>query len=286
MTKKRFLIYFYICDLKTDIMTGRYAIVTGGSSGMGLEYVRQLGARGYNVIIVALRQEETDAVKAEMDNSFPDLDFVSIGMDLAAPDSADILYTKVKKLRPEAMVEVLVNNAGIMCAKFFKSMNSREVNAILMLHNYTLTQLCGLYLPEMLERRRGYILNVSSLGVWFAYPLLTTYSSTKAYTRTFTKALRMECRGTGVNVATIYFGAVNTPLLPISDRIRNLAMTLHAMMAPEKAVRIALGMLFSGHSGKIPGVMNKVWFYFVRYLVPAPLICHVTRKISEKFQLS
>lgn len=278
--------YSYICGRKSVVMEGKYALVTGGSSGMGLEYVRQLAERGWNVIIAALRQDETDAVKAEMDLKYPELDFVSVGMNLATPESAEKLFDKVMELRPEAEVEVLINNAGMMSVKFFRSTDRKKIESILMLHNYTLTLLCRLYLPGMLERKRGYILNVSSLGAWFSYPLLTMYSSTKAYTHTFTNALRMECRGTGVSVADICFGAVDTPLLPVSDQIRRIAKAVHVMITPERAVRTALKMLFSGHSGKIPGFMNRLWYYIIRHLVPDSLIGWTTRKIAERYELS
>jgi len=278
--------YRYICGRKSVVMEGKYALVTGGSSGMGLEYVRQLADRGWNVIIAALRQDETDVVKAEMDLKYPELDFVSVGMDLAAPDSAEKLFDKVKELRPDAFVEVLINNAGMMCTRYFRTMEPGRISAVMMLHNHTLAMLCRLYLPGMLERKRGYILNVSSLGAWFAYPLLTTYSSTKAFTHTFTKALRLECRGTGVSVADICFGAVDTPLLPVSDKIRKIAKAVHVMITPEKAVRTALKMLFSGHSGKIPGFMNRLWYCFMRHLVPNSLIGWATRKIAERYELS
>lgn len=267
-------------------MTGKYALVTGGSSGMGLEYVRQLAARGYNVIIVALLQSETDAVKTEMDNAFPHQDFVSVGMDLAAVESADILFERVNELRPDAEIEVLVNNAGMICPKHFVNMDSGQIGKILLLHNYTLTQLCRLYLPAMLGRKKGYILNVSSLGAWFPYTFLTTYSSTKAFTHIFTNALRMECQGTGVNVATIYFGAVDTPLLPLSAKIRKIAKAIRVMTTPDKAARIALKMLFAGRSGKMPGFMNRFYYYFMRHLIPMSFIGWLTRKFTEKYELS
>ena len=95
----------------------KYALVTGGSSGMGLEYVRMLAQRGYNVIIVALFQNETDAVAAEMRQAHPDLDFLSIGIDLSTVEAPKKVYDTVKEQRPNAEVEVLINNAGLLHAR-------------------------------------------------------------------------------------------------------------------------------------------------------------------------
>jgi len=250
---------------------------------MGFEYVKQLADRGYNVIIAALYQKETDAVKAAMESAHPELDFVSIGIDLARTEAAQELFDAIQRERPGAEVEVLINNAGIIHPMRFRKMSREQLSKILLLHNYTLTQLCSLYLPQMLERKKGYILNVSSLGAWFPYSLLTTYSSTKAYTKVFTNALRMECRGTGVNVATIFFGAVDTPLLPLSDKIRKWAKRLHVMITPDRAVRIALKMLFKGRSGRMPGFMNRFFNVIIRPILPKSFIAWAINTIERNF---
>ncbi|MBQ5748270.1 MAG: SDR family NAD(P)-dependent oxidoreductase, partial [Bacteroidales bacterium] len=100
----------------------KYALVTGGSSGMGLEYVKSLARRGYNVIIVALFQNETDAVKEEMAKLYPELDFISIGMDLSTMEAPSLLYEQVRDKIGEGAVEVLVNNAGVINPMHFRNM--------------------------------------------------------------------------------------------------------------------------------------------------------------------
>lgn len=249
-----------------------YALVTGASSGMGFEYSRQLAARGYNVIMCALFQNETDAAAESVRKEFPDRDIVPIGMDLSQADAAEQLYAKVRELLPEAIVEVLINNAGVLFPMHFHNMSEAQVGKIIMIHNYTLSMLIHYFLPQMRERKKGYILNISSLAAWLPYPFISMYAATKAFTRTLTRALRTELRGSGVNVCTIYFGAVSTNLYNLDNKLRKLARNLGIMLTPQKACSIALKMMFRGRSGRTPGFINR----FFRCLVPLIPHCFIS----------
>lgn len=247
---------------------------------MGLQYVRMLADRGYNIIIVALFQNETDEVAAEMSRLYPDLDFLSIGMDLSTVNAPRNVFRTVSEQRPGAEVEVLINNAGMLHPMHFRNMPPEKVSSIIMVHNHATAMLCRYFLPGMLERGRGYILNISSLAAWFPFPFLTTYASTKSFTRIFTRALRTECQKTGVNVSAIYFGAVDTPLLGLPPKYSRLARRLGIMIRPEKAASKALRMMFKGRSGRIPGLVNKIGRLFAPLLRPwifGPIERRVTR---------
>ena len=262
----------------------KYALVTGGSSGMGLEYVNLLAQKGYNVIIVALFQNETDEVASRMAAAHPDLDFLPIGIDLSAPDAPKKVYDTVAGQRPGAEVEVLINNAGMLHARHFRNMSPAQVSSIIMVHNHATALLCSYYLPAMLERRRGYIMNISSLAAWFPFPFLTTYASTKSFTRIFTRALRTECQRTGVKVCSIYFGAVDTPLVGLTPRLSRIARHIGVMIRPETAACKALNMMFRGRSGRIPGLVNKIAWLVAPLLRPC-IIGPVERKVTAKWNL-
>ena len=251
---------------------------------MGLDYVAQLAERGYNVIIVALFQNETDAVAENMRRRFPDRDFLSIGIDLSAVDAPARVYDIIKEQRPQAQVEVLVNNAGMLHPMHFRNMPPEKISSIIMVHNHATAMLCRYFLPQMLERHKGYILNISSLAAWFPFPFLTTYASTKSFTRIFTRALRTECQKTGVNVCSIYFGAVDTPLLGLSPKLSRIARGIGVMIKPEKAVRKALNMMFHGRSGKIPGLVNKIGWLVAPLLRPC-IFGPIERKVTRRWNL-
>ena len=261
-------------------MNGKfYALVTGASSGMGLEYVRQLAERGYNVIIAAL-PGTVESVAEDMRKAFPELDFVPVGMNLACETSAEDLLQQVQSVRPDAVVDVLVNNAGVIHINHFRGMTTSQVQMELMLHNLTTIKLCHLLLPGMEERGRGYVLNVSSLAAWLPFPFISTYCATKSFNRQLTRALRTEYWKSGVNVGTVYFGAVDTPLYKLSDGKRRLARCLGVMITPQKAVRVALSMLFKGRSGYMPGFINKV-AYLVCPLMPRCFVSWIDRTVSK-----
>lgn len=269
-----------------------YALVTGGTSGMGLEYVRKLAARGYDVIIAALpgRVDEEgnpvgipspELVAEQLKAQYPQLDFVPVGIDLACEGSAEELMATIKEKCPaEAEIEVLINNAGFIQVKHFREMPLQRIEKEMMLHNLTLTKICHYILPSMKARGKGYVLNISSLAAYLPYPFISLYSATKAFNRIFTKALRIEYAHTGVRIATIYFGAVDTPLYNLSPGKRKLARCLGVMITPEKATRKALKMLFSGRSGWMPGFVNKLALV-VCPLLPNRLIAWIDRKVSK-----
>lgn len=261
-----------------------YAVVTGGSSGMGLEYVDILASMGYNVIIVALFQEETDAVRDRMASLYPEQDFLSFGLDLSAREAPQRLVEGIREKRPDATVEVLVNNAGMLHAMHFRNMPPEKVSSIIMVHCHATAMLCSFFLPGMLARGKGYILNVSSLASWFPFPFLTTYASTKSFTRIFTRALRTECRKTGVKVSSVYFGAVDTPLIKLSPDLRKLARRLGVMISSRRAAEKALKMMFRGRSGAMPGLINKIACVAAPLLRPS-LTSPIDRWATSKWNL-
>lgn len=260
-----------------------YALVTGGSSGMGLEYVKQLADKGYCVIIVALRQEEADPVAAAMAAAHPTQDFIAIGMDLAVDGAGQRLYDTVTSLRPEAHVEVLINNAGIIHIRHFREMTVEQIERIILLHNVAMATLCRLFIPAMTAEGRGYVLNISSMTAWLPYPFVSTYAATKSFTKVLTRALRTEYVGTGVHVAAIYFGAVDTPLYTLTDAWRRRLRRLGIMITPQKAAKRALCMLFRGRSGWMPGLVNKL-AVVVCPLLPSSLIACIDRKVTKRMK--
>lgn len=259
---------------------------------MGLEYARQLAGRGYNVIVAALPGRHDadgnpvgppspEVICSLLAAEHPGLDFLSIGIDLARTDAAKELCDRIAAERPEAFVEVLINNAGILNARHFREMTAAQIQRELLLHNFTTTMLCHHLLPAMKERGRGYVLTVSSLAAWLPFPFITTYAATKEFNRTLVRGLRTEYRGTGVKIATVYFGAVDTPLYNLKPSLRRLARRLRVMISPEEAARKALKMLFAGRSGRMPGVVNHL-ARFVCVQLPSPLVAWLDRKVTKK----
>ena len=236
-----------------------WALVTGAASGMGRIYVQRLAAMGYNVVAVDINSDglqETEAiVRKEIGD--PAFKMLTLVQDLSLRDAADSIFAATDKAGCE--VEVLVNNAGIMYCQAIHATSERALSLIMMVHMYTPLMLCRKYITGMRERGCGYILNISSLASWMIWPGIGMYGSTKRFVRDYSRELRIECQKTGVSITNAYFGAVDTPLIPLKDSLRRLARGLAVMITPQKAVDRALKATFARRKGVMPGVLNKIF---------------------------
>lgn len=249
-----------------------YALVTGAASGMGRVYAEKLAAKGYNLVIVDINAkglEETAAmvraeiasaegVSDELKNSFKVLPVVQ---DLSVMEAADLIWEKTEA--EGCVVEVLVNNAGVMYCQGIAETSERMLKLIMMVHMNTPLLLCRKYIGGMKERGCGYILNISSLAAWMSWPGIGMYGNTKRFVRDYSRELRIECQKTGVSITNAYFGAVDTPLIPLKDSLRKLARGLMVMITPEKAVERALRATFKRRRGTMPGFLNKLFWPFI-----------------------
>ena len=247
----------------------RYALVTGAASGMGRIYSRDLALKGYNVVMVDINAaglaeterfvkesvDASDKVPAEYKQA---LKLLPVVQDLSVMEAADKVYEITEAAGCE--VEVLVNNAGVMYCQGIAETSERMLKLIMMVHMHTPLMLCRKYVGAMKERKCGYILNISSLAAWMDWPGLGMYGSTKRFVKDYSRELRIECQRTGVSVTNAYFGAVDTPLIPIKQSLKKLARILTVMISPEKAVKRALGATFCRRRGTMPGLLNKLFF--------------------------
>ena len=257
-------------------MKTHFALVTGASSGMGLEFARQLAQRGYNLLIVSNVTEIYDAAEElrGMDNG---LQVIPLKMDLGQQDSARELYEYTRA--HEIEVEVLVNNAGVYHDKDILDDSEGFTSLIMNLHMYTPAMLCYLFGKDMRERRKGYILNVCSVTSKMAAQRLGTYGGTKAFLSHFTRALHIELRKYGVHVTDVSPGAVDTGLYSIPPFMTKLGKCLGIIVSPQTLVRRALRALFWGCSKTtIPTVFWQV-LCFIILLIPTWLL-RLIRKLG------
>ena len=140
--------------------------------------------------------------------------------------------------------------------------------------------LCREFVPGMIERGRGYVLNISSLAAWMEWPAIGMYGNTKRFVKGFSRSLRIECRGTGVSVTNAYFGAVDTPLVPLKPNLRKLARNLQVMIDADKATDKALKAMFRRRKGTMPGFVNKIFFPFV-VILPDWLLAWAMNKFGR-----
>ena len=263
-----------------------WALITGAASGMGRVYARRLAAKGYNLVLVDINAagleetesivrkdiEQLDGIPAQCRSS---LRVVRITQDLSQMNAADLIFEQTQTAGCE--VEVLVNNAGVMYCQGIAETSERMLKIIMMVHMNTPMLLCRKYVVPMKERGCGYILNISSLAECMSWPGIGMYGATKRFVKDYSRELRIECQKTGVSVTNAYFGAVDTPLIPLKESLRKLARGLAVMIRPEKAVDRALNATFRRRRGVMPGVLNHI-FKPICLILPDCLLGWIYRK--------
>lgn len=267
----------------------KYALVTGAASGMGRLYTIRLATMGYNVIPVDINKEglnQTCSMAKDAVMALEGLDTDARGrfrmlplvQDLSLREAAEQVFQKTEA--EGCKVEVLVNNAGIMYCKGIAETAERKLELIMAVHMTTPLMLCRKYVNGMKERGCGYILNISSLAAWMSWPGIGMYGNTKRFVKDYSRELRIECQKTGVSVTNAYFGAVDTPLVPLRDDLRKLARGLTVMIRPEKAVSRALRATFNRRRGVMPGLVNWIFLPFI-IILPDCLLGWIYRKVKK-----
>ena len=224
---------------------------------------------------VALARADVMAAEGISEEMKARFDIMPLVQDLSAMDAADLIFEKTEAAG--CKVEVLVNNAGVMYCQGIEHTSERMLKLIMMVHMNTPLMLCRKYITGMKERDCGYILNISSLAAWMSWPGIGMYGNTKNFVRGYSRELRIECQKTGVSVTNAYFGAVDTPLVPLKDNLRKLARGLTVMIRPEKAVDKALKATFRRRRGVMPGLLNKLFWPLI-VILPDCLLGFAYRK--------
>ena len=245
-----------------------FALVTGGSSGIGLEFARQLAARGCGIMLVSNRADELEAARKALEAEFG-LPVLTLEADLAKAGAAEevVSHCDAVGFAPD----ILINDAGMFFMKYLSPELLPKVRTMMHLHMDATTELCILLGSRMKDRGEGWILNLSSMTARIPSPGIAVYSASKAYLKSFGKGFSYEMRPYGVKVTTLCPAAVDTGLYPLSDGMRKAGRRLGLIWTPEKLVRRALRALFRGRRTVSPGIVNALLPPLISIL-PARLI--------------
>lgn len=189
------------------------ALITGASSGLGLEFAKIHASRKGDLVIVARRQDRLAALKKELETDYGVMVKV-IAKDLSDPDAAEAIYKEVTS--EGIVVDYLINNAGFGGQGIFHERDWSEDLAMIQVNIIALTALTRLFLPDFVSRNKGRILNVSSTASLVPGPLQAVYYATKSYVTSFSNALAGELEGTEVTVTNLMPGAVATEFGKVS----------------------------------------------------------------------
>ncbi len=184
-----------------------FAIITGASRGIGAEYARAFAKRGYSLLLVARDKERLQHLAKETSRTH-DVEIITESLDLSMPNAAHQLFASARDCHSH--VDVLVNNAGFGMYGEFANMPLPQIQEMLQLHINAAVESTRLFLPSMIERQAGAIINMASVAGFFPIPFMAEYAATKAFLISFSEALAEEVRSSGVLIQACCPGYTKT----------------------------------------------------------------------------
>lgn len=224
------------------------ALITGASAGLGVEFARQLSAKGQRLVLVARRKERLDELAAELGNAR------AVEMDLSQAGAAALLMANIAK--HGETVELLVNNAGFGLAGRFAELEGLRQREMIDLNCGALAELAHAVLPGMIERKHGGILNVASTAAFQPGPGMTVYFATKAFVLSFSEALHDEVKRHGVKVSCLCPGPTRTEFRQVSG-FNPKGPVGKASADAASVVTAGLKGLERNRAVVVPGLTNK-----------------------------
>ena len=264
----------------SDIVRTRgYALVTGASSGIGLELARVLAREGYPLVLVARRTEPMQALAEQLLQAHG-TSCVVVGADLGQPEGVATLVREVEARQLE--LEVLVNNAGFGLAGSFTALPAESQLGMVDLNIRALTALTHAFLPGMVARRRGYVLQVASTAAFQPGPLMAVYYATKAYVLSFSAALHEELRGTGVHMTALCPGYTETGFASRAAEHHSSRLFSGPLGRGDARYVAEVGYraLMRGKAVVVPGLVDRVVSWLAP-LGPLALTLRVTRHLNS-----
>ena len=262
----------------TDPATRPIAVVTGASSGIGEEFARQLASRGYDLVLVARRIDRLQELADKL-RPVHGVECVAFEANLANPKDRDRLCHALAA--DQGRVEILINNAGFGTHGFFRETDLERDLELIDVNCAAPVHLTKRLLPWMLERRRGFVMNVASLSAFMPGPVMAMYFASKAFLLSFSEALWEECRDTGVTVTALCPGTVRTEFQGRAGLSKDARSSGTVPIPVERVVDDALAALFGGKRVVIPGYQAKIAAMLSR-VVPKGRALRSVRKIQEE----
>jgi uncharacterized protein len=250
-------------------------LITGASSGIGLELARIFAAEKYRLVLSARSVEPMEKLAAEFRATGVEVDVIPA--DLANADEPKRLFDEI--IQRGITIDILVNNAGFGTHGKFWEIDPAQELALLQVNVVSLVHLTRLFLPGMVERRRGKILNVASTAGFQPGPLMANYYASKAYVVSFSEAIANELRGKGVTVTALCPGPTVTNFQKRAG-IENSALFQVAGLSAEAVALAGYDAMMRGKRICIPGMKNRLLATLGK-LVPKPLLLATVRKLNE-----
>jgi len=242
-------------------MNSETTLITGASSGSGFELAREFGRHGHSLILTAPVQSELELVARKL-QSETGAKVQVIARDLEQPDAAREIY----ELAQAEAVEILVNNAGLGHLGNFWELPMDSILSMIRLNIEGLVRRSRLFLPDMVRRKSGRILNTASVAGFEPGPKMATYHATKAFVLSLSASLVEELRDTGVSVTALCPGATDTDFLPKADMSDTKLFQKGHVMASQDVAAEGYEALLRSDPIYVVGGLNKAQFFVRRFM--------------------
>lgn len=254
---------------------GRWALVTGASSGLGAECARQLGERGMSLVLSARREDRLRALASELRQSAA-IQVIVEPADLAATGEPLRLWQRATDGR---RIDLLVNNAGFGALGRFDDLSIDRQSEMIRVNCIALMELAHAALGEMRPRGDGGIINVASLAAFQPVPQLATYAASKAFVLSLSESLWSESREAGVRVVALCPGRTPTEFQDIAGT--GTPTRSFGVRSPKAVVAAALAALEDGRISVVPGFENRLASWSGR-LIPRTLLTPFLRRAVQR----
>ena len=255
------------------------ALITGASAGIGRELARVFASEGWSLVLVARRAEVLGELAAEL-SSKHGAEITVVPGDLGARSGTEAVIREVHERG--LAIDALVNTAGYGLAGPFAELDQEKQLGMIELNVTSLTELTRAFVPGMVERKRGAILNVASTAGFQPGPFMAVYYATKAYVLSLSQALHEELRGTGVTVTALCPGYTETAFAARASELQRPRLFSGPMGTANasEVARYGYDAMKKGKRVAIPGWMNRLGAWSVPFS-PRGMVLKITRRMNE-----
>jgi uncharacterized protein len=260
------------------IQVKKTALITGSSNGIGYELARVHAENGDDLVLVARSKSKLDDLKKELEEKYR-IKVYTIGKDLSVPGAAKEVYDEMKKL--EIVVDYLENNAGFGDYGLFAESSWNKQEQMINLNILTLAHFTRLFLPEMIKRKSGKIMNVASTASFQPGPTMSVYFATKAFVLSFSEAIDNEVREHGITVTALCPGATHSGFQAAASMQDSKIFEGNNFPSARAVAIYGYKAMMKGKPVAIHGLKNTILANSVRF-APRSLVVKVARKVQAK----
>ncbi|HWC59867.1 MAG TPA: SDR family oxidoreductase [Verrucomicrobiae bacterium] len=254
------------------------ALITGAASGIGLALAKEFAKHGHNLVLTSRVRSELRDVVGELTSKY-NIEVGTMAADLEDPTGPEQLFDAVQ--REAVPIDILVNNAGIGFRGRFWEIPIEDQLSMVRVNIEAVIRMTHLFLPQMIRRNRGRIMNTSSIGGFDPGPLVAVYHASKAFVLSFTEALATELEETDLTVTALCPGPTDTDFFPKAGMEETKAFQKAHVMAPQDVAEIAYQGLMRGDRTVVTGGTNKA-LVFARRFITVGAQAKINKKFYEK----